>query len=181
MSLPDTDSSSLLLYIGVAALVVWRIGVRIRRMVARQALTRWRPRLTVLLFAFSLLILMAAEIAHPLNDLALLIGAVIGAGLGVYGLQLTRFERTPMGVFYTPNAYLGIGLSLLLIGRLAYRLVPLLSVGDLKTLTADDFARSPLTLALIGLLAAYYLTYAIGLLRWRDEMPEAAVTGQKIL
>jgi hypothetical protein len=30
-----------------------------------------------------------------------------------------------------------------------------------------DFARSPLTLGVFGLLAGYYIAYAVGLLRWR--------------
>jgi hypothetical protein len=30
-----------------------------------------------------------------------------------------------------------------------------------------DFARSLLTLAVFGLLAGYYIRYAIGLVRWR--------------
>jgi hypothetical protein len=32
---------------------------------------------------------------------------------------------------------------------------------------SQDFTRSPLTLAIIGLVAGYYSTFAIGLLRWR--------------
>jgi hypothetical protein len=32
---------------------------------------------------------------------------------------------------------------------------------------ASNFAASPLTLGIFGLLAGYYVTYAIGLVRWR--------------
>ena len=34
-------------------------------------------------------------------------------------------------------------------------------------LNPGDFAASPLTLGIFGLLAGYYVTYAIGLVRWR--------------
>lgn len=57
------------------------------------------------------------NLTHPTT---LLVPAGIAA-LGVYGLRLTRFERTPTGLFYTPNAHLGIALSLLLVLRLGYR------------------------------------------------------------
>jgi hypothetical protein len=32
-----------------------------------------------------------------------------------------------------------------------------------------DFTRSPLTLLIFGVLAGYYMTYAVGLLRWRKR------------
>ena len=32
--------------------------------------------------------------------------------------------------------------------------------------SSEDFARSPLTLAIFGTLAGYYVAYAIGLIRW---------------
>jgi hypothetical protein len=36
--------------------------------------------------------------------------------------------------------------------------------------SATEFARSPLTLAVFGLLAGYYIGYAIGLMRWRARV-----------
>ena len=44
-------------------------------------------------------------------------GLALGVPLGLYGLHLTRFETTPEGRFYTPNPYMGVGLSMLLAGR----------------------------------------------------------------
>jgi hypothetical protein len=38
----------------------------------------------------------------------------------------------------------------------------------------DDFARSPLTLCVFGLLAGYYIAYAIGLVRWRAQASVSA-------
>ena len=53
-------------------------------------------------------------------------GLAAGALLGVFGLRRTTFEPTPQGLYYTPNAHLGIALSLLFIARIAYRLVEVL-------------------------------------------------------
>ena len=54
-----------------------------------------------------------------------MVGVVGGAALGRLGLRLTRFEQTPLGLFYTPNAHLGVALSLLFLGRLIYRVFQL--------------------------------------------------------
>jgi hypothetical protein len=35
----------------------------------------------------------------------------------------------------------------------------------------QDFGRSPLTLIVFATLAAYYITYAVGILRWRASTP----------
>jgi len=96
--------------------------------------------------------------------------------LGVYGLRLTTFEPSPEGLFYTPNAHLGIALSLLLIARLGWRAVQLYT-SDIPVGTPPvDFARSPLTLLIVGTLAGYYITYAVGLLRWRRRVERGQPT-----
>ena len=81
-------------------------------------------------------------------------------------MRLTRFEVTAAGRFYTPNAHLGIALSLLFIGRIVYRFLHLQMVGGGLAAPPDDITRSPLTLAIFATLAGYYIVYAFGLLRW---------------
>jgi len=44
---------------------------------------------------------------------------------------------------------------------------------------SDNFTRSPLTLAIFGLLAGYYKAYAIGLLRWRARAALPQANGQQ--
>ena len=95
---------------------------------------------------------------------------MFGSLLGVYGLCQTRFESTPQGLFYTPQAHLGIALSLLLIGRLLYRLIELYALDTTAPRGAPEFAQSPLTVAIFGLLASYYIAYAVGLVRWRNRV-----------
>ena len=86
-------------------------------------------------------------------------------GLGIYGLKLTKFEKTEEGLFYTPNAHLGIALSLLLVGRLIYRVVQVSTIAN-----ANSFGNSPMTIAILGMLGGYYVTYAIGHLLWRSRI-----------
>jgi cytochrome b561 len=96
--------------------------------------------------------------------LALAGGAAVGIGLGVYGLRLTKFEHTPEGMYYTPNAHLGIALSVLLVLRVGYRFaVAYFSPEAAAPPPAANL--SPLTLAMFGTLAGYYVSYAVGLLR----------------
>lgn len=157
--------------ISIIALVLWRVYARIRRMIGRQQFKRRRVRVTLVVFPTVIAVLLLATLAHPLSALTLCAGAVAGTLLGIYGLHLTRFEASEVGHFYTPNAHLGIALSLLFVGRLAYRFVHLQMIGDLTSGPPLDFTRSPFTLLLFATLAGYYVSYAFGLLRWSQRTP----------
>ena len=144
---------------------------RMRRMIGRQKLSSVRPWITVCVFPVLLLFLLLGSRSHGGNALALVAGAGSGVALGIYGLRVTRFEQTSSGLFYTPNAHLGIALSLLLLARVAYRAVQLyLLPGPMVAPAPAAFLRSPLTLALSGALVGYYIAYAAGLLRWRRRV-----------
>jgi hypothetical protein len=161
--------TTFLIAAGIAALVVWRIYSRIKRMVGRQRLSRVRPWLTVVLFPLLAGLLLLASLDQPEASGALVGGVVLGCALGWYGLRLTKFEASPIGLFYTPNAHLGIALSLLLIGRLAYRAVQVYAAHGSFQADSATFAGSPLTLVIFGTLAGYYVAYAAGLLRWKHR------------
>jgi uncharacterized membrane protein YidH (DUF202 family) len=158
---------SLLVPVGVGALVLWRMYSRIRRMVGRQPLSNVRPWITVSVLPVVSLLLVITSVAQPMSTLALAAGAAVGIGLGVYGLRMTRFEKTPQGLFYTPNAHLGVALSLLLVGRILYRFIQVYSASGSVAGPQVNYATTPLTLLIFGTLAGYYVTYAIGLLRWQ--------------
>jgi hypothetical protein len=154
---------------GIAVLIAWRIYSRIRRLVGRQKSKAWRHWLTIVIFPVFLMIFAITAIAHPEVEAALAVGIAVGVGLAIWGLRKTRFETTAAGYFYTPNAHIGIALSLLLVARIAYRFY------EVSTLTEGqampDFGRSPLTLLVFGTLAGYYTAYAVGILRWRASTP----------
>ena len=151
--------------IALAPLIIWRMYSRIRRLVGRQRLSRIRPWVSVVLFPLLVLLVALVVRRHGVALATLAGGLVIGGLLAMYGLRLTRFERTEQGLFYTPNAHLGIAISLLFVGRILYRLIEVYA-GGLPS-GGSDFVRSPITLAIFGTLAGYYVAYAIGLLRWR--------------
>lgn len=165
--------STLLIPAGIAALVAWRMFSRIKRMVGRQRLSRVRPWLTVILFPLLVGLLLLVSLGRPASALALAGGVLVGGLLGGYGLRLTKFEQTPLGLFYTPNAHLGIALSLLLVARLAYRAFQLYAVSGPLEPDSGHFVRSPLTLLIFGTLAGYYVAYAVGLLRWKHRVARA--------
>ena len=157
-------------------LIAWRVYARFRRMVGRQRLSKVRPWITLTVFPLLVALLAFSAFAKPpFQPLAiawLAAGLAGGALLAQYGLRSTRFEAIPgEGFFYTPNAPLGIALTVLFIGRILYRFVELR--GMAPGAPPPDFARSPVTLAVFGLLAGYYIAYAIGLVRWRARVMKA--------
>jgi hypothetical protein len=150
-------------------LVIWRIYARIRRHIGRQRSREWRHWFGVVFFPLIVAMFALAAMTNPLAEGALLGGLAGGIALAIWALRLTRYERTAEGFFYTPNAYIGVGLSLLLVGRILYRVEQMyVSTGGAPA-SDPSFARSPLTLVIFGLVAGYYTCYAAGLLRWRKR------------
>lgn len=167
-----------LLTVGILALVAWRLYARIRRSIGRQRFFPRRPWVTIVVFPLLLMLLGVATRAHPQIAAALGGGVAVGVVLGIVGLHLTRFEITPEGRFYTPSAHLGVALSSLLVCRIMYRFFAYGLPGSGMGVAPPATPLTPLTLLLVGTLAGYYTTYAIGLLRWSFRtraMPAAAL------
>lgn len=146
-------------------LIAWRIYRRFHRNVGRQPLRRGRLVSGLVLFGLLSLGLLAATFTSPPLVGGLAAGLALGLPLGWWGLHLTRFETDSAGRhFYTPNTYIGIGLTLLLAGRVIYRIGVLYFDRSAATYPTPAFMQSPLTLVLLGLTAGYYLTYNTGVL-----------------
>ena len=174
--------TSTIAFVAIAALLAWRAYARFRKMVGRQRLSNVRPWVTLSVFPLLVILLIASAQTHPQRLFWLAGGLVAGAALAVYGLRKTRFEPTPQGLYYTPNAHIGVALSLLFVARIAYRLVEVYTSEAVSSGNgAVDFARSPLTLAVFGLLAGYYIGYAVGLVRWRSRVLEAKRQRESLL
>lgn len=169
----NTPSASTITLLVLLPLLAWRVYSRFRRMVGRQRLSRIRPWVTLVIFPILTSLLCFAARAHTERLWWLAAGLGSGSILAFYGLRKTYFESTEQGMFCTPNAHLGIALSLLLVGRIIYRLVEVYAFAPGLPHGMDDFARSTLTLAVFGLLAGYYIAYAIGLVRWRFQVLRA--------
>lgn len=94
--------------------------------------------------------------------------AGMGAGLltGVLGLWLTRFENTPQGFYYTPNAWLILALTLLVTARIAMGLVEMWRYWQgREALSLVPVLEHASLFAVAGLLIGYYLVYTWGLRR----------------
>ena len=169
---PQNPSNVVLLI--VLPLLAWRVYARMRRMVGRQRLSPYRPWVTLTVFPLLTAWLCLSSLSHPERLLWMAAGVAAGALLGRFGLRHTRFEPVAAGgLYYTPNAHLGIALSLLLAVRVVYRIVQVAALAPGAAPRWEDFTFSPLTLAVFGLLAGYYVAYAVGLLRWRRQVRSA--------
>jgi hypothetical protein len=160
----------------IVPLIVWRMYGRIRRNIGRQVLGKRRPWVTLTLFPVLIILIGMGALAHPERLWGMAAGLILGAALGVFGTKHTKFEHTSEGMFYTPNAHLGIALSVLFIGRIGYRMFQLYSMDPGAQPNPNDFASSPLTLAIFGLLAGYYISYAVGLIRYRHRAEQEPPT-----
>ena len=154
----------------VVALIGWRVYRRVRRLIGRQPVRPNRLLLTAVFFPVVLAMASVAGLGDPRLLAGVVAGAALGVALGWLGLRLTRFERTADGAFYVPNAWLGVAISLLFIGRLVYRFgVLTLGTGHVDPSSFRSFGSSPLTLAIFAIVAGYYTTYAVGVLVWHRK------------
>ena len=152
------------LMIPLMAFAVWR---RVRGSFGPQPIRRKRMIARIAIFSV-IAALLALSGLHNMRLLEGLVGgALAGAALGMAGLRLTRFERDAAGQdLYIPNAWIGGLLTVLLIGRLAWRfLVAMPQLQDPAMVHATPaMGNSPLTLAIFGLMIGYYICYFAGLL-----------------
>ena len=157
-------------YLIMVPLLAWMVWRRVSRQFGRQPIRRKRMVFRVVVFAVIGVLLSLAGLHKPALAEGLLGGALLGAGLGLIGLRLTRFEVDPVkGDCYVPNPWIGSLLTALLLGRLAWRFFvmwPLMQQGAVGTDPTQPmgYTSSPLTMLVIGLLVGYYIAYFAGLL-----------------
>jgi len=135
-----TEATTDFLFAVLALFIGWRVYARVRRLIGRQRSRPWRHWTAAILFPILIALLSLAGLRSAAALASLVTGVAAGIALAVWGLKLTKFEAIPEGLFYTPSAHIGIGL----------------------------------TLVVFGTLAAYYTTYALGLLRWRRTVRRGA-------
>jgi hypothetical protein len=167
----------LAMLLGMGALVAWRLYRRAHKLIMRQHFSLKRSRMSLIFFPLLLVLFLWTSYTQPLAIAAELGGVLIGVVLAVYGLRHTKYENTAEGLFYTPNAHIGIALSLLLAARVIYRFFQMYASTSAYAAPPQDFARSPLTLLIFGTTAGYYAWYALGLIRWsRSVTPPVAAS-----
>lgn len=153
-------------YLIMLPLMAWLVWRRVSRQFGRQQIKRKRMIFRIAMFAvigglLALSGLHKVELAE-----GLLGGVLIGGAIGLLGLRLTRFEVDPIkGDCYVPNPWLGALLTVLLLGRLGWRLMVVWpQLQGASAMPPAGHAFSPLTMLVIGLLVGYYVVYFSGLL-----------------
>jgi hypothetical protein len=173
----QADYSRVLPYF-IAIMVVWAIYRRLRRSFGQQPVrpVRMRIRMGILLLlgvsfipvAFKSVQFLGAEVA----------GLVAGIALALWGASRTRYRTEGDQIYYVPHTYTGIVVSLLFIGRLAYRLAQAYLWKVAPVANSDATApvmtgpgmnmKSPLTAGLVFVLIGYYVVY-YGVVLWKSR------------
>ena len=166
----------------VAVLVAFRMYRRVRTTMGPQPVSEWRLILRALIFAVLGGYLAFSPAVTTIAREGLGGGVVLGLLLGALGLHHTRFEKRSDKPYYIPNTYIGLGVSLLFIGRIVYRMVlayPQMQQqgggGGMQPLNMAQ--QNPLTLGALGLVVGYYLLYNLGVVllsRRAHAVPPAA-------
>lgn len=152
----------------------WLYYRRIRRSFGRQT---WQPKRTVarlVLVSLVALALICAAIFLPHVGLGIGIGAVAGAALGAFALKHTHAQTIDGQRYYTPNPWIGGGLTLLLLGRLAWRWGQGAFVGG----SGQAAQASPLTMGIAATLISYSLVNGVGLLLRMRRLAPPRISGE---
>ena len=153
-------------------LIGYRMYLRFRANVGRQLFQPQRIMVRIALLAVVVAIFASLALRSPTSSAALLEalagGLISGAAVAVLGLRLTQFSSDEKGSYYTPNSYIGAAVTLLLVGRITYRMIVMFTMPQVAAQPPADpyasMAQSPLTLAMLMLTLGYYLTYSAGIL-----------------
>ena len=153
-----------------SALIAFMLYRRVRSHIGRQAFSPRRAWVRMVLLSIICLLFLGRHVSDPVWAAAAAAGATLGIGLGLYALRHTQFEITASGSFYTPNLYIGLGVTALLLGRIAFRVLALqgLREGGGAPMGA---MQSPGTLGVYFILAGYYVSYYAGLLKRNRPEP----------
>ena len=170
----QADYSRFLPYV-IAVVVVWAIYRRLRRSFGQQPLrpVRMRMRMGILLLLGVSFIPVALKSVQFFG--AEVAGLVAGIALALWGASRTRYRSEGDQLYYVPHTYTGIVVSLLFVGRLAYRLAqvylwnaaPVEGTDSATALTSPAMnMKSPLTAGLVFVVIGYYVVY-YGVVLWK--------------
>ena len=114
----------ILFVLALVALIPVAIVQRYRVGTSRQRGRRWLATVNVAGFTVSAVMFLAGaavtSIWVPEAFTYSAAGLAGGCLLGIVGLKLTRWERAPGALHYTPNRWLVLAITLVVTGRLAY-------------------------------------------------------------
>jgi len=158
------------------ALMPLALVLRYRAGTARRQARGWVATLNLVALAISTsLFLLGAGLTSLWVPHALrysLLGLLGGIALGIIGLWLSRWERAPQSLHYTPNRWLVLGVTLVVTARLLYGFWrgwnTWRHAGETSWLAAFGVAGS---MAAGAVVLGYYLSYWMGVLRRLRQHP----------
>lgn len=167
--------AALLVIVGVlfaaVALIPFTIVQRYRAGTVRRRARGWLSMVNVIGLSFSIVVfLLSAALTNIWIPRALLyaaVGVILGLPIGVAGLVLTRWEHVSGAVFYTPNRWLVLAITIAVAARIGYGFWRTYEAwasigGDVAWAAASGVAGS---LGAGGLILGYYLIYWFGVAR----------------
>ena len=169
----------LLLPLAVIALMPLILLQRYRAGSARRLAQPWVASLNLALMSFSAVCFLAGaaltNLLVPDAVAGAAAGIALGAGLGVVGLVLTRWEPTTATLYYTPNRWIVLLVTFAVSARVLFglwRSWRVIEGGMTGTPVILAFG-IPETLAAGGLVIGYYLAYGVGarraIRRWQHR------------
>jgi hypothetical protein len=160
----------------LAALVMWSVYRRLRRLFGKQRVMPVRMGFRIGIFVLFGVLLLPPQIHSSAHLEALAAGLLAGAGLALWGASRTRYVREGQQLFYVPHTYTGLAVTVLFLGRLVYRLLQVYTLphpapGDASA-AAPAFTASmvstPLTFGMFYVLVGYYVCY-LSVVLWKSK------------
>lgn len=152
---------------------------RYRAGTARRMARSWTAMLNVVLMAFSAICFMAGAAITalwvPNAFTGAAAGVALGAGLGLVGLVLTRWEPTSATLHYTPNRWLVLIVTCVVSARVVYGLWRSWTVAEAGVYGTPMVLAFgiPESLAAGGTVIGYYFAYELGvrrrILKWQNR------------
>lgn len=143
---------------------------RYRAGTARRMARPWLAKVNVIAMIFSaaFFLLTAAITSYWIANAlqASLIGLGVGCLLGIVGIWVTRWEPTPRSLYYTPNRWLVLVITLAVTLRVAYGFwrawMTVRANPDASFIGTFGVGES---LGIAAIVIGYYLAYGVGLQR----------------
>jgi hypothetical protein len=174
----------LLLFFVIA--IPFSLVMRYRVGKARRLARAWVVTANLVMLSISLaLFLVGAAMTNiwvPRAFVYGLAGLAAGGTLGVLGLLATRWERTPNGLFFTPNRWLVLLVTLVVAARISFGIWRSWhawhhGAGAVGWLEAFGVAQS---LAAGAIVLGYYLVYLLGLRRRLRPLVQAGSPSSRV-
>jgi hypothetical protein len=161
--------------LALGLLMAFQIYRRIRRNFGRQPLKPWRLRLRIGILLVVGALLTVVALASTAAAGAAVGGAALGVALATWAARRTRFELHADQLHYVPHTLTGVAITVLLLGRVGYRLLVVSSGADPSNagFAPTSLGSSPLTLGLFYVLVGYYVCYYGWLLQKSQHLSAA--------